>query len=57
MHYYNYVHDYNYYNKLQQDPHGATSQKTAFLMVTAVNTSNPTFHQIRSNRSMLHVAV
>jgi hypothetical protein len=25
-----------------QDPHGATSEKTAFIIVTAVNTSNPT---------------
>jgi hypothetical protein len=31
--------------KLLQEPHGVTSQKTAFLIVTAVKTSNLTFHR------------
>jgi hypothetical protein len=28
--------------RFSQDPHGATLQKTAFFIVTAVGTSNPT---------------
>jgi ABC-type nitrate/sulfonate/bicarbonate transport system ATPase subunit len=30
--------------RLLQEPHGVTSQKTTFLIVTAVKTSNLTLH-------------
>jgi hypothetical protein len=33
-----------------QEPHGVTSQKTAFFIVTAVNTSNLTGEEFNSSR-------
>jgi hypothetical protein len=38
-----------------QEPHGVTSQKTAFFIVIAVKTSNLTFTNVMTSRRMLYI--
>jgi hypothetical protein len=40
-----------------QDPHGATSQKTAFFIVTEVKTSNLTFYCFISNKFIFIIVI
>jgi hypothetical protein len=39
-----------------QDPHGVTSQKTPFFIVTAVKTSNLTYFDLSSKEVILEAA-